>query len=142
MRVKRLADVPEVMAKAFRIARSGRPGPVHVELPRVADYSEFVLQENPEPLPAYKPVPVTVVKPDPQDIDRFARPLMDARRPVIAAGKGVIRAGAMADLAALAEQLQAPVIFAQDTIGVISEDPPSRLASSPRSSRIPCAPRC
>jgi acetolactate synthase-1/2/3 large subunit len=124
MRVKRLADVPEAMAKAFHIARSGRPGPVHVELPRVADYSEFVLQENPEPLPAYKPVPATVVKPDPQDIDRFARRLIDARRPVIAAGKGVIRAGAMADLAALAEQLQAPVIFAQDTIGVISEDHP------------------
>ena len=124
MRVERLAEVPEAMAKAFHIARSGRPGPVHVELPRVADYSEFILQEKPEPLPAYKPIPATVMKPDPQDVDRFAERLMDAKRPVIAAGKGVIRAGAIADLAALAEQLQAPVVFAQDTIGVISEDHP------------------
>ena len=46
-RVERLADVPEIMAKAFHIARSGRPGPVHVELPRLSDYSEFVLQEEP-----------------------------------------------------------------------------------------------
>jgi acetolactate synthase-1/2/3 large subunit len=123
-RVERLADVPEIMAKAFHIARSGRPGPVHVELPRVADYSEFVLQEKPELLPAYKPIPVTVVKPDPEDVDRFAQRLMEAKAPVIAAGKGVIRSRAMADLAALAEQMQAPVIFAQDTIGVIPEDHP------------------
>jgi len=123
-RVERLADVPETMAKAFHIARSGRPGPVHVELPRVADYSEFVLQEKPEALPPYKPLPATVVQPDPQDVDRFAQRLMDAKAPVIAAGKGVIRTGAMSDLAALAEQMQAPVIFAQDTIGVISEDHP------------------
>jgi pyruvate oxidase len=47
---------------------------------------------------------------------------MEAKAPVIAAGKGVIRQGAMAELAALAEQMQAPVIFAQDTIGVIPED--------------------
>jgi acetolactate synthase-1/2/3 large subunit len=123
-RVERLADVPEVMAKAFHIARSGRPGPVHVELPRVADYSEFVLQEKPEALPAYKPVPATVVQPAPQDVDRFARRLMEAKAPVIAAGKGVIRTGAMDKLAALAERLQAPVIFAQDSIGVIPEDHP------------------
>ena len=44
-RVERIEDIPEVMAKAFHIARSGRPGPVHVELPRLSDYSEYILQE-------------------------------------------------------------------------------------------------
>ena len=41
-RVERIEDIPEVMAKAFHIARSGRPGPVHVELPRLSDYSEYI----------------------------------------------------------------------------------------------------
>jgi acetolactate synthase I/II/III large subunit len=123
-RVERIEQIPEVMAKAFHIARSGRPGPVHVELPRLSDYSEHVLQKEPAVLPAYKPLPTVVTKPDAQDVDRFAKQLMNARSPVIAAGKGVIRQGAMQELAELSLKLQAPVICAQDTIGVISEDHP------------------
>ena len=123
-RVERLADVPEIMAKAFHIARSGRPGPVHVELPRLSDYSEFVLQEEPAVLSPYKSIPIIVVNPDPQDVERFAQAIMAARSPVLAAGKGVIRQGAMQELTTLSEKLQAAVIFAQDAIGVIPEDHP------------------
>jgi len=123
-RVERIEDIPEVMAKAFHIARSGRPGPVHIELPRVSDYSEYILQEQPVVLPAYKRVPTAVARPDPQYVDQCARRLREARSPVLAAGKGVIRQGAMAQLSQLAMKLQAPVIYAQDTIGVIPEDHP------------------
>jgi len=123
-RVERIEQIPEVMAKAFHIARSGRPGPVHVELPRLSDYSEHVLQKEPAVLPAYKPLPTVVTKPDAQDVDRFAKQLMNARSPVIAAGKGVIRQAAMQELAALSLKLQAPVICAQDSIGVIPEHHP------------------
>ena len=123
-RVERLQDVPEVMAKAFHIARSGRPGPVHVELPRVSDYSEYILQEAKAVLPAYRTLPTVVAKPDANDVDRFAKRLMEARSPVIAAGKGVIRKGALPELSALSTKLQAPVIYAQDTIGVIPEAHP------------------
>jgi acetolactate synthase I/II/III large subunit len=123
-RVERLADVPETMAKAFHIARSGRPGPVHVELPRVSDYSEYILQEEKTVLPPYRPRPTVVARPDPADVDRIARRLMEARAPVIAAGKGVIRKGAVAALAELAIRLQAPVICAQDSIGAIPESHP------------------
>ncbi len=123
-RVERIEDIPGVMAKAFHIARSGRPGPVHVELPRLSDYSEHVLQKDPAVLPVYKPLPTVAVKPDKKDVDRFAKRLMDARSPVIAAGKGVIRQGAMQELAELSLKLQAPVIFAQDAIGVLPEDHP------------------
>jgi thiamine pyrophosphate-dependent acetolactate synthase large subunit-like protein len=83
------------MAKAFHIARSGQPVPVHVELPRLADYGEFVLQEAAAVLPAYKPIPVIVASPDPQDVDRFAQVIVTAKSPVLAAGKGIIRQGAM-----------------------------------------------
>ncbi len=123
-RVERIEDIPEVMAKAFHIARSGRPGPVHVELPRASDYSEYILQEENAVLPAYQPIPTVTHKPDPQDVDRYAQRLMAARSPVLAAGKGIIRKGAMQELAELAMKLQAPVVFPQDAIGVIPEAHP------------------
>ncbi len=123
-RVERLADVPEILAKAFHIARSGRPGPVHVELPRLADYSEYILQEAPTLLPAYESIPTAVAAPLPKDVDRFANALMAAESPVLAAGKGVVRRYATQELETLSEKLQSAVIFAQDAIGVISEDHP------------------
>ncbi len=123
-RVERIEDIPETLAKAFHIARSGRPGPVHVELPRVSDYSEYILQEAPAVLPEYRRRETVVAEPDAGDVDRFARRLLGAGSPVIAVGKGVIRQGALAELAELAEKLQAPVVFAQDAIGVIRGDNP------------------
>jgi acetolactate synthase-1/2/3 large subunit len=123
-RVERLEDIPGVLAKAFHIARSGRPGPVHVELPRLSDYSEFILQEDRAILPAYKTIPTQVTQPDPKDVDRFAKRLMESKSPVLAAGKGIIRKGAMRELAELSLKVQAPVIFAQDAIGVIPEEHP------------------
>lgn len=123
-RVERMEDIPAVMARAFHIARSGRPGPVHVELPRLSDYSEHVLQEAPVVLTAYRPLATVVAKPGAKDVDHTAKRLMECRAPVIAAGKGVIRKGAMRELSELSLKLQAPVIFAQDAIGVIPESHP------------------
>ena len=123
-RVERLEDIPPVMAKAFQIARSGRPGPVHVELPRLSDYSEHILQASPAVLPAYRPLPTEAPAPDPGDVDHIAKRLMESRAPVIAAGKGVIRQWAMEAMSALSLKLQAPVICPQDAIGVISESHP------------------
>jgi acetolactate synthase I/II/III large subunit len=123
-RVQRLEDIPEVMSKAFHVARSGRPGPVHVELPRVSDYSEFILQEEPAVVPPYRAIASVVAEPDSADVGRFAKKLLAATAPVIVAGKGIHRQGALRQLAELAERLQAPVVFSQDTIGVIGEDHP------------------
>ncbi len=123
-RVEKIEDIPETMAKAFHIARSGRPGPVHVELPRLSDYSEYILQEEKAVLPAYQSRPAVVTKPDAADVERCAKRLMESRAPVIAAGKGVIRQGGMRTLSELSLKLQAPVVFAQDAIGVIPESHP------------------
>jgi len=103
-RIERIEDIPEVLAKAFHIARSGRPGPVHVELPRFADYSEYILQEAPAVLSAYQVIPTKAAALDSEDVERCAKRLMESRAPVIAAGKGVIRKGAMAELAELRER--------------------------------------
>ena len=124
VRLERFEDIPQVMARAFHMARSGRPGPVHVELPRLSDYSEYLLQEKPVMLPAYQSVPAVAAQPDPHDVERYAKRLMAATSPVIAAGKGVIRQGATRGLSELALKLQAPVVFAQDAIGVIPEQHP------------------
>jgi acetolactate synthase-1/2/3 large subunit len=123
-RVQRLQDIPEAMAKAFHIARSGRPGPVHVELPRLSDYSEYILQEEKAVLPPYRTIPTVTHAPDAGDVERYAQQLKHAKSPVIAAGKGIIRKGALRELADLALKLQAPVVCAQDAIGVIAEDHP------------------
>ena len=123
-RVERIEDIPGVMARAFHIARSGRPGPVHVELPRLSDYSEYILQEARVVVPAYQPAPTTIPIPDPNDVARYAKRLMESRSPVIAAGKGIIRKDAMQALSELSMKLQAPVVFPQDAIGVIPESHP------------------
>ena len=123
-RVERMQDIPNVMAKAFHIARSGRPGPVHVELPRLSDYSEHILQEERAVLPPYRPIPTVLPEPSPDDVGRYAKRLMEAKSPVLAAGKGIIRKSALRELADLSMKLQAPVVCAQDAIGVIPEDHP------------------
>jgi acetolactate synthase-1/2/3 large subunit len=120
-RVERIEDIPEVFAKAFHIARSGRPGPVHVELPRLTDYSEYILQDTPAVVPPYKAIPDVHQKPESADVERFARRLMEAKSLVIAAGKGIMRRGAMEELKELASRLQAPVVCAQDALGVMPE---------------------
>jgi acetolactate synthase-1/2/3 large subunit len=123
-RVEKIEDIPEVMAKAFHIARSGRPGPVHVELPRETDESEYILQKEKVVAPVYKRIQTVVHQPEANDVARFAQRLKNAKAPVIAAGKGVIRQGALKELMSLAEKLQAPVVNAQDAIGVMPESHP------------------
>ena len=140
-RVERIEHIPEVFAKAFHIARSGRPGPVHVELPRLSDYSEYILQETPAVVPPYKSIPPVVNGPDAADVDRFAKRLTEAASPVIAAGKGILRRGAVAALAELASRLQAPVVCAQDAIGVLPETHPLFAGHFARNRSNPLADR-
>ncbi len=97
---------------------------MHVELPRLTDYSEYILQDTPAVVPPYKRIPPVVQKPEGADVDRFARRLKEAGSVVIAAGKGIMRRGAMGELADLALRLQAPVVCAQDAIGVMPETHP------------------
>ena len=124
VRVKRMEDISGVMARAFHVARSGRPGPVHVEIPRLSDYSPHLLQEEPIALPEYAPQPTQVVAPNAEDVAQYARRLLAAKYPVICAGKGVMRKGAMEELARVADKFSIPVIYPQDAMGVIPEDHP------------------
>jgi acetolactate synthase-1/2/3 large subunit len=97
------SELPNVLRRAFTRLKTGRGGPVLVEIPR-----EVFEEEVKEPL-AYKPATMPRIGPDPDAVRAVARRLVEARRPVIYAGQGVHYARAWAELRRLAELLAAPV---------------------------------
>jgi thiamine pyrophosphate-dependent acetolactate synthase large subunit-like protein len=97
------SELPNVFRRAFTRLKSGRGGPVLVEIPR-----EVFDEEVAEPL-SYRPATMPRTGPDPDAVRAVARRLVEARRPVIYAGQGVHYARAWAELKRLAELLAAPV---------------------------------
>jgi acetolactate synthase-1/2/3 large subunit len=97
--------VPELMRRAFTKLRSGRPGPVLLEIP-----TDVAGEELDEALFDYEPPEAVRTAGDPEAIRRAARALLAADRPVIHAGQGVLYAEATDDLVRVAEFLQAPVM--------------------------------
>ncbi len=115
-RIESAGGVFPVMRRAFHEAQTGRPGPVFVEVP----LDVFKLPPAPlPPLPEPSPREIRPARPPRQAIRDIAGELLRARRPVIFAGKGVLRNGAAAEVASLAEALGAPVVVARDALGAI-----------------------
>lgn len=118
VRVDRADTLVDILRQAFTLARSGKPGPVLVDLPR-----DVLAQEI--PFAAYRPVgrpPRTRAEPD--ALRAAAEALAGAERPLIVAGGGVIAAGAAAGLRALAETLEAPVVTTLSGRGSLPDDHP------------------
>jgi acetolactate synthase-1/2/3 large subunit len=104
--VKKVEDLPRVVKEAFHLARSGRPGPVLIDLPKDITSAGFEPNyDEPIHLPGYLPIP----KPDSEDIRRAADLLKKAKKPVLLAGHGAIISGAQEELLRLVEILQIPV---------------------------------
>jgi acetolactate synthase-1/2/3 large subunit len=101
--LREVDDVGPAVREAFRIAKSGRPGPVLIDVPKdlLVAKTEYVREE---PLPAFAPPAVAKEK-----IDRLAAYINGAERPVIYAGGGVNAANASAELKKLAHKSQIPV---------------------------------
>jgi acetolactate synthase I/II/III large subunit len=117
-------QVSEVMRRAFTLLKMGRPGPVMVEIPAdvaVADVGDAAL--------GYRPVKATCSPGNPRDVEAAARALVEARRPVIHAGQGVLYAEASDDLVELAELLQAPVMTTLEGKSAFPEDHPLSLGT-------------
>jgi thiamine pyrophosphate-dependent acetolactate synthase large subunit-like protein len=117
------AEVPNILRRAFTRLRNGRGGPVLVEIP-----NDIWNEEVPEPLD-YQPVFATRYGPDPDDVRRAARLIVEARRPVIYAGQGVHYARAWPELRALAEWIGAPVATSLGGKSAFPEDHPLALGS-------------
>ena len=113
--VRRAEDIPHVFARAFQIARSDRPGPVHIEIP------QDVLLAGPTEMDAYAPLPVEMSRLDSSVVEAIVARVRVSTRPLIWAGKGVRAQCAHAELAELAELLEAPVILSGDAAGALPD---------------------
>jgi acetolactate synthase-1/2/3 large subunit len=113
-RIERPAAAPGLVAEAFREATSGRPRPVALEMP----WEVFELSEPVELIPAAPPEPAP--PPDPGTIERAADVLRAAANPMIMVGSGAF--GARAEVAELAELLQAPVVSFRSGRGIVADD--------------------
>jgi acetolactate synthase I/II/III large subunit len=100
-------DIPRVMAEAFHIARSGRPGPVLVDIPKDVLQAQCTFSWPPRiELPGYKPN----TKPHNRQVREAAKLIAAARKPVLYVGGGVIRGDATRELLELAELTGIPVV--------------------------------
>jgi thiamine pyrophosphate-dependent acetolactate synthase large subunit-like protein len=102
--INQAARIPELMRRAFTKLRSGRPGPVLLEIP------SDVAGEEVGAAFVYEPPPVVRSAADPDAVRRAAQALLAAERAIIHAGQGVLYADATAELVQLAEFLQVPVM--------------------------------
>ncbi|HEY8167507.1 MAG TPA: biosynthetic-type acetolactate synthase large subunit [Candidatus Limnocylindrales bacterium] len=118
-------ELPRVLAEAFHIARTGRPGPVHVDITKDALQQETTAPHPSDEdviagLPGFRPN----VDGHPKQLKLAARDIDQAQRPVILAGHGVLVAEAWDDLRAFAEKTHIPVAHTLLGIGGIDESHP------------------
>ena len=105
--VNRAEDLAETLRHAFQIARSGRPGPVLVDITKDAQQATAIFDfEAAKPRP-YRPHPMLRV--EQSGLDQAAEMIRESKRPVILAGHGVMESCAMEQLRTLAERAQIPV---------------------------------
>ncbi|WP_414170686.1 glyoxylate carboligase [Streptoverticillium reticulum] len=117
VQVKEAAQIPWIFREAFRVARTGRPGPVLIDIPVDVAKREI----------AYDPaldtrLPVAPVAPHPPCVEAALDLLLAAERPLVLAGGGVILADATAELRALVEHLRVPFQVTLMGKGVIEDD--------------------
>ena len=120
-------ELPDLMRRAFHAMRSGKGGPVLLEVPNPVFEAEYQGTVN------YSPVPVVRSAPDPDAVKTAARMLLAAKTPVLWAGQGVHYADASAELVALAELVPAPVACTNPGKSAIPESHPLALGASTRS---------
>jgi acetolactate synthase-1/2/3 large subunit len=120
-----VADMGKFLPKAFKIARTGRPGPVHIDVP----YDLWVKKAEVDvPDPAERSEMLQWRTPgSPEAVGRALELLMKARRPLILAGGGVVLSEASAELAAFAEHVQVPVYTTFMGKGALAADHPLHL---------------
>ncbi|SEE52275.1 acetolactate synthase, large subunit [Streptomyces sp. Ag109_O5-10] len=119
--VTKAEDIPRVIAQAFHIASTGRPGPVLVDIAKDALQAKTTFSWPPVmDLPGYRPV----TKPHAKQIREAAKLITSAKRPVLYVGGGVIKSHATAELKVLAELTGAPVTTTLMALGAFPDSHP------------------
>ena len=119
--ITKAEEIPEIMAKAFYIAKTGRPGPVLVDITKNAQIDEFeFIYEKCTAVRSYNPVP----KPDVKAIEAAADLINSAKKPMIVWGQGVILGKAEEELKAFVEKTGIPAAWTIMGASAIDSDHP------------------
>jgi acetolactate synthase-1/2/3 large subunit len=118
------SDIPRIIAEAFHIAATGRPGPVLVDIPKdvLVEETTFAWPERID-LPGYRPTS----KPHGKQVREAARLIAAAERPVLYVGGGVLKADASAELRELADLTGIPVVTTLMARGAFPDSHPQHL---------------
>ena len=117
-------DIPHVMAEAFHLASTGRPGPVLVDVAKDAQQGQMTFSWPPKiDLPGYRPV----LRGHSKQVREAARLIAAASKPVLYVGGGVVKAHASAELRELAELSGAPVVTTLMARGVFPDSHPQHV---------------
>ncbi|TLM72481.1 acetolactate synthase large subunit [Pseudarthrobacter sp. NamB4] len=117
-------DIPHVMAEAFHLASTGRPGPVLVDVAKDAQVGEMTFSWPPKvDLPGYRPV----TRGHNKQVREAAKLIAASSKPVLYVGGGVVKAHASAELRALAEATGAPVVTTLMAKGVFPDSHPQHM---------------
>jgi acetolactate synthase-1/2/3 large subunit len=123
--VTNVRDLNRIIREAFFIAKSGRPGPVLVDIPKdvQAEIIDWEYDDSPIQLPGYKIDPPI----DPQSLELAVDMINKAKKPVILAGHGVLLSGAMHELLEFSEKTLTPIALTLLGIGSIPASHPLNL---------------
>ena len=125
-------QVAGVMRRAFHALRNGPPGPVIVEIPE-----DIGVQEVPDGMPGYQPPRRSLQRPSTNDVKDAVRLLLDAKKPVIWSGMGVLLADATKELKKLADLTQIPVYCTMPGKSSFDERHPLSLGSGSGATTLP-----
>jgi len=117
--IKKTEEIPRVVKMAFEIACSGRPGPVHIDIPKDVQVNEAEFE-----YPTHRLYNYELPKPSMERLKKAAEMLMNSDKPMIMVGGGAIFSGASEEILKLAELLQAPVVTTLMGKGIIPETHP------------------
>jgi len=122
--VQNAEELPRIMAEAFHLAATGRPGPVLVDIPKDVLQAQTTFAWPPSlDLPGYRPT----LHPHGKQIREAARLIAQARRPILYVGGGVLKAGATDGLRKLAELTGIPVVTTLMALGAFPDSHPQHL---------------
>jgi acetolactate synthase-1/2/3 large subunit len=117
-------EIPRILAEAFHLAATGRPGPVLVDVPKDVLQAQTTFAWPPTlDLPGYRPT----LHPHGKQIREAARLIAQAKRPVLYVGGGVLKAGATDGLRKLAELTGIPVVTTLMALGAFPDSHPQHL---------------
>ncbi|MEH6406624.1 MAG: biosynthetic-type acetolactate synthase large subunit [Leeuwenhoekiella sp.] len=119
--ITKASEIPEIMAKAFYIAKSGRPGPVLIDITKDAQFEEFdFVYQKCTGIRSYKPIPVV----DETKLQDAADLMNNAKKPLIVWGQGVILGKAEEEFKAVVEKSGIPAAWTILGVSAIPTDHP------------------